>query len=79
MSKPNYEKISKELVREFINIFEHYTTAKLLLKIGCSYKDLIALGIDKDEAHFAMLDEVTPKNSTPTLDLQIVDDIEEKD
>jgi hypothetical protein len=79
MSKPNYEKISKELIREFINIFEHYTTAKVLLKMGCSYNDLIALGIDKDEAHYAMLDEVVPKNPTPSLDLEIVDDNEEKD
>lgn len=79
MSKPNYEKISRELIKEFINIFDHHTTAKVLLKIGCSYNDLIALGIDKDEAHYAMLDEVIPKKATSTLDLEIVDEIEEKD
>jgi hypothetical protein len=74
--KPNYEKISRSLVAEFVKIFGDFPVATLLLRLGCSYTDLIALGINKEDAHDAMIEDVIPKGPTESLDLEIVDEEE---
>jgi hypothetical protein len=60
--QPQYEKISKELVKEFVKIFGDLAIAKYLITLGCSYTDLVTLGIKEEEAHYAMLDDVMPKD-----------------
>lgn len=62
MSKTDYQKIAKELVKEFVKIYGDLKIAKYLIGLGCSYTDLIELGINEEDAHFAMLDDVMPKD-----------------
>jgi len=60
MKQKTYLFIAQKLVKEFITIYGESVAAQMLVQKGCSYDDLIALGINTDEAMDALIKPVEP-------------------